>query len=173
MEVRCPHCGKVQPFAEEGFGKRDSLSIPCAACGQAFRVINPKTQTLRVEPTRKSVPSITSEYTADGRKLTLPQDKVISLKLLEGEDKGTVYAVAKPRITMGRANADILIDDRMASRLHCALEIMDECVLLRDLGSTNGTLVDDQPITSAPLASGSTFRIGNHVFQLLIGPKEA
>jgi len=43
---------------------------------------------------------------------------------------------------------------------------------LRDLGSTNGTLVNDELIAAATLENGSTFRIGKHVFQLVISPKE-
>ena len=49
---------------------------------------------------------------------------------------------------------------------------MDDEVLLHELGSTNGTLVNDQPISSSMIEDGSTFRVGNHVFQLRIGPKE-
>lgn len=83
-----------------------------------------------------------------------------------------MYAIAKPRITLGRANADVTIDDPLASRLHCVLETLEDRVQLRDLGSTNGTLVNDEPVSAAPLENGSTFRIGNHVFQLVISPKE-
>ena len=37
----------------------------------------------------------------------------------------------------------------------------------------NGTLVDGKPIRSAPLSDGATFRIGSHVFQLVVTPKPA
>lgn len=172
MEVRCSACGKVQHVDEGRLGDQDRLEVQCLACGQAIPVINPKTLTLKIDTTRESLPPITSEYTPDGRLLSLPKDKVLSLRVLEGGEKGTVYAVAKPRITIGRANADVTIDDQLVSRLHCALEIMDEQVLLRDLGSTNGTLVNNAPVETSTLVSGSTFRVGKHVFQLLISPRE-
>jgi hypothetical protein len=172
VEVRCRACGNAQRLDEEAFGGHDSLEVKCAACGQLFRVVNPKIQTLKLDTTRTAAPHVTSEYTADGRLLSLPKGKVLSLKMLEGGEKGTVYVVAKPRITIGRANADVRIDDPLVSRLHCALEVAEDQVLLRDLGSTNGTLVNDQPITAATIGDSSTFRIGNHVFQLLISPKE-
>jgi predicted Zn finger-like uncharacterized protein len=173
MEVRCPHCASVESISEDAFGTRAKVDVACLACGQTFQVVSPQAATLRIDTTRQSVPTVNIEYTEDGRLLALPQDKKISLKLLEGNEAGAGFAVAKPRITIGRSNADIIINDRVVSRLHCALEISEDSVLLRDLGSTNGTIVGNQLVQTATLTSGSTFRIGTHVFQLLITPKEA
>jgi len=173
MEVRCPYCTGVQSVSEDVFGIRENVDVACLACGQTFRVVNPKVATLRIETTRRNFPTVNFEYTEDGRLLALPQGKQISLKVLEGNEVGTVYSVAKPRITIGRSNADITINDRVVSRLHCALEISEDSVLLRDLGSTNGTIVGNQLVETATLTSGSTFRVGMHIFQLLITPKGA
>ena len=173
MEVRCPHCAGVQSVSKDVFGIREKVDVACLACGQTFRVVNPKVATLRMETTRKSATTVNLEYTEDGRLLALPRDKRISLRVLEGNEAGTVFSVAKPRITIGRSNADITITDRVVSRLHCALEISEDSVLLRDLGSTNGTIVGNQLIETATLTSGSTFRVGTHIFQLLITPKGA
>jgi predicted Zn finger-like uncharacterized protein len=171
MEARCPHCGSVQSIAEEAFGVREKMDVGCQACGETYGVVNPQVSTLRLETTRRSARTTSPEYSEDGRLLALPQDKRIGLKVLEGNEAGTIFAVAKPRVTIGRANADIVIDDRVVSRLHCALEISEDSVLLRDLGSTNGTIVGNQPVETATLTSGSTFRVGRHVFELLVTPK--
>ncbi len=171
MEVRCDHCGQVQKVADNIFGKREKVDLPCPGCGKSIRVVNPKLATFRVEATRKKVPSITSEVAEDGRLLRLPEGLAFSLEVLEGKEKGTVYPVDKPRITIGRANADVVISDKLVSRVHCALEISDEQVLLRDLGSTNGTLVNNKPIERAELSGGSTFRVGEHVFRLVMKSK--
>jgi hypothetical protein len=171
MEARCPHCASVQSISEGVFGKGERVDVVCLACGKTFQAVSPKASTLRIDTTRQSVPTDRSEYTKDGRRLALPRDKRISLKVLEGSAVGTVYPVAKPRITIGRSNADINLNDRVVSRLHCALEISDDSVLLRDLGSTNGTIVGSQLIKTATLTSGSTFRVGMHIFQLLITSK--
>lgn len=173
VEARCHHCGHVHSVADDIFQDREKANLTCPQCGQSFQVINPKLGTLRIDTTRKKVPTITSEINQDGRLLRLPESDELSLKVLEGEEKGTVYPLTKPRITVGRANADVSINDALASRVHCTLEISDQWVLLRDLGSTNGTLVDDQPIQEVTLSNGSTFRVGSHVFQLVITPKGA
>jgi uncharacterized protein YbaR (Trm112 family) len=174
VEIHCHHCGHEFHVTDDIFVvNRERAEVVCPACKGSLHVVNPKLATFRAGRTDKKVTSITSAVTDDGRFLHLPKDKEIFLKALEGEEKGTVYPVTKPRITIGRRNADITVNDHMVSRVHCALEISDEGVLLRDLESTNGTLVGDRPIQTALLSSGSTFRIGNHLFQLAIIPKES
>ena len=173
MEVRCLACGNAQDFPRELFGNRMTVEIQCAVCGQTIRLANPETQTLQVETTQQATVPPSPEYGEDGLKLSLPKDKELCLKVLEGPEKGSVYPLVKPRVTIGRANTDVRIDDRTVSRLHCALEIAPNRILLRDLGSTNGTIIDNQPIKTSILESGSTFRIGMHVFQLLISPRRA
>jgi len=171
METRCPHCGREQSVSEAELGVREKIDVVCEACGKTFTLVNSRVSTLRFEATRSSAPPGSVEYGADGRPLALPQDKTISLRVLEGNEAGTIFAVAKPRITIGRSNVDIIIHDRVVSRQHCALEISEDSVLLRDLGSTNGTIVGSQLVETAILTSGSTFRIGMNIFQLLITSK--
>jgi pSer/pThr/pTyr-binding forkhead associated (FHA) protein len=126
-----------------------------------------------VETTHRKVSSVSEKMNFEGRELRLPGDQELTLKVLEGEEKGTVYPLKKPRITIGRENADISINDRSTSRIHCALEVGAKGVVLRDLDSTNGTLVNDVPVEMVELTSGSTFRVGSHLFQLEISPKPA
>jgi uncharacterized protein YbaR (Trm112 family) len=174
VEIHCYHCGHAFHVTDDIFAvNRERAEVACPACKGSLQVVNPKLATFRLGRTDKKLTSITSAVTDDGRLLHLPEDKEILLKVLEGEEKGTVYPVTKPRITIGRRNADITLNDHMVSRVHCALEISDEGVLLRDLESTNGTLVGDREIQTAPLTSGSSFRIGNHLLQLVIVPKES
>jgi pSer/pThr/pTyr-binding forkhead associated (FHA) protein len=173
MQAGCPHCGHVQSVDEEAFGGREVMQAACPSCGKGFQVFNPRLGELKADTTRRAVESITSEIADDGHTLRLPPGKTISIRVLEGEDKGTVYPVLKPRVTIGRSNSDININDPLSSRIHCALEFSEDCVLLRDLGSTNGTLVDDRQIHMAEIADGSIFQVGTHVFQLQIALKES
>lgn len=172
MQAGCPHCGHVQSVSEENLGDAEMAEIVCAACKKTFQVENPRLQNLEAGTTRQTVESVTSQVTEDGRLLHLPEGRTISLKVLEGNDKGTVYPVLKPRVTLGRVNADILVNDPLSSRVHCALEFSEDGVVLRDLGSTNGTLVDNHPVRFAEIADGSTFQIGKHIFELQITVKE-
>lgn len=173
MEVRCENCGHVFSVTDDIFGSREKADVTCPACTQSQPIVNPKLATLRIERTRRSVPQVLSQMTPDGRLLLIPQDREFSLRVLEGKEQGTVYPVNKPRLLIGRGKADVIIDDALVSRVHCAIEISADEVVLRDLESTNGTLVDGKPIQAAPLSNGSTFKIGAHVFQLVITPKPA
>jgi hypothetical protein len=173
VEVRCHHCGYAFQVTRDIFVvNRERADLVCPACNRSLQVVNPKLATFRSGSTEKKLSSITSAVADDGRLLRLPEDQEVCLKVLEGEERGTVYPVTKPRITIGRSNVDITVNDPMVSRVHCALEISDEGVLLRDLESANGTRVDNQPISAAVLRNGAAFRIGDHVFQLVISPKK-
>jgi hypothetical protein len=73
---------------------------------------------------------------------------------------GQQFDLNRPITTLGRGEqADIRIGDAGASRVHCEIILGSE-VTLRDLGSTNGTLVDGARVTEATLLDGSIIRIG-------------
>jgi len=62
---------------------------------------------------------------------------------------------------VGRApESDILLPHPSVSSQHCLLELCDDGLLVRDLGSTNGTYLDDQLIMEAVAQSGQILRIG-------------
>lgn len=170
MDVVCPHCGYAQTVGDGIFGEHEKIDLGCRACGKIFQIVSPKLGTFRPKSTRQNVTPLTQEMSVDGRLLTLPKNQEISLKVLEGSEKGTVYPLIKPRITIGRTNADINIQDALSSRIHCAIEISGESIQLRDLDSTNGTFVNDQRVQAVTLSNGSTFGIGGHSFQLVVTP---
>ncbi len=171
MQIPCDQCGTVNELGADFFAGREKAEVTCAGCGRTSWVVNPMLATLRQDTTKKKVNPVTSEVGTDGRRLRLPEDQEISLRVLAGRESGTVFAVHKARLTIGRANADIVVDDPMVSRIHGALEFSEEGIRLLDLGSTNGTYMDDRQIESAALSGGSTFRMGEHLFQLVISPK--
>ena len=74
-------------------------------------------------------------------------------------------------MVIGRTDADVNVDDPEVSRRHAALEIFGEKVTLVDMGSTNGTLVGDEPITEAELENQSEFSIGGSTLMLILTPK--
>jgi S-DNA-T family DNA segregation ATPase FtsK/SpoIIIE len=94
----------------------------------------------------------------------LAPGKKYALIMLQGEEPGKVIALEKSRITLGRADCDISLQDPELSRQHALISIHGMSARLEDLGSTNGTFVDGERVESAELSDRSEFRIGLHEF---------
>lgn len=70
-------------------------------------------------------------------------------------------------ISVGRAPDNALVlSDTLASRAHCVIEKTADGWRVRDLGSSNGTRVNGQPIKLAPFRPGDLLQIGNTVIRL-------
>lgn len=88
------------------------------------------------------------------------------------EVNGRRRPISPPGVVLGRGtDADIQINDPGVSRRHAEIRLMPEGpegvrVVLVDLGSTNGTLVDGRRTAEAELSDGSTVRIGNTTMTL-------
>ena len=72
-------------------------------------------------------------------------------------------------LTLGRTKeADIQISDDEISRVHCSFQTQRGDFVVTDLGSTNGTFVNDQRIEISKLKRGDRVRIGNTIFEFEI-----
>ncbi|MEI7452980.1 MAG: DUF3662 and FHA domain-containing protein [Actinomycetes bacterium] len=73
----------------------------------------------------------------------------------------TAYPLVRAITRIGRgADVDIRIDDPGASRNHCEI-VMGSPLIVRDLNSTNGTMVDGKRITDLALTEGTAIQIGS------------
>jgi pSer/pThr/pTyr-binding forkhead associated (FHA) protein len=85
------------------------------------------------------------------------------LVVLNGEKKGTVLELPDPpaRLLIGRGEeTDLPLPDADASREHCEVLVELEGPMVRDLGSKNGVLVNDKPITQKRLRDRDELTIG-------------
>ena len=98
----------------------------------------------------------------------LPKDKRFSLAVIQGAATGQIFQITKTRTTLGRAGADIVLDDPEASRQHAMVEVLGEHAIVRDLGSTNGTFVELDRIEQHVLNNHMEFRIGSHVLMFIV-----
>ncbi len=81
----------------------------------------------------------------------------------DGEERD-VELSDKP-LTIGRsADADVLVLDEKASRVHCGIRFTDNAFYIKDLKSKNGTYVNDKPVDLHQLRQGDRIRIGSTVF---------
>lgn len=87
---------------------------------------------------------------------------------VEGVEIKHVY-LTNDRTTLGRkADNDIVLDNLVVSGNHCAFELKGLAdVYIEDLGSTNGTFVNNKRIRRQQLQDGDTIAIGHFRIQFL------
>jgi pSer/pThr/pTyr-binding forkhead associated (FHA) protein len=88
-------------------------------------------------------------------------------------DGGTPIEVVRDLSVVGRKeDCDVRIDHKSVSKLHCVLVKTDGLLLLRDLGSTNGTRVNGQRVRRAALMPNDQLAIAGFKFRVYLGPDE-
>ncbi|HMC66043.1 MAG TPA: GGDEF domain-containing protein, partial [Gemmataceae bacterium] len=87
-----------------------------------------------------------------------------------GPDMGSRYRLGAQPAVLGRGDeCEIRINDQSVSRRHARIEFGPEGFFAIDLQSTNGTFVNNSPITMARLADGDYLRVGNCIYRFLVG----
>ena len=92
----------------------------------------------------------------------------VEVKPMEGRE-----IEATPGAVIGREGTDIVVADPEVSRRHAAIREHDGGIAIEDLGSTNGTYVNDQKVQGTrPLNDGDSVRFGNTVWKLRLPAAE-
>ncbi len=96
---------------------------------------------------------------------------LITLRVLDGADRGRVYDDVPTPVTIGREEGNtIQLNDERVSRFHLKIQEDREKVVLTDLESTNGTKVNGEDIQLRILRFGDMIALGRSV--LLFGKRE-
>jgi pSer/pThr/pTyr-binding forkhead associated (FHA) protein len=86
-------------------------------------------------------------------------------------DGGTPFEIVKDLTLVGRKeDCDVRLDHKSVSKHHCIIARTDGLLVLRDLGSTNGTRVNNQRIRRAVLMPNDQLSIANYKFRVYLGP---
>lgn len=90
------------------------------------------------------------------------------LVVIRGERLGARLDIAAGPLVIGRSSeCDFRIEARSVSRAHCRIYEQDGAFWVEDLGSTNHTFVNDEPITCRRLGDGDQLRVGKTVLKFL------
>jgi diguanylate cyclase (GGDEF)-like protein len=115
-------------------------------------------------------------------KTRITKVQVLKPKIADGE--GCLVLIYPPGPDMGRrwtldgadeivvgrgADCDIQIDRDSVSRRHARVYRVDTQWFVEDLGSTNGSYINDVPIQRSPLRDGDFVKIGSAIFKFLSG----
>ena len=91
-----------------------------------------------------------------------------SLVVVDGPDKGQSAPLGEKPILIGRGtDAAIRLDDDYVSTRHARVASNGEQWFVEDLGSTNGTYLGHQRVTTpTPITLGTPIRVGKTVLEL-------
>jgi DNA-binding NtrC family response regulator len=105
--------------------------------------------------------------TPEGHTLHARSDRAVELSrcalvVLSGAQRGAERVIDQPVFRIGKSpDNDLVLGDDTVSRAHCEILHDERGFLVRDLGSTNGTLLDGREVREAYLTPGSALTIGS------------
>ncbi len=83
----------------------------------------------------------------------------VVLNVETGSQQGERFTVTLP-CTIGRRDCDLILNDGQISRLHAELKILENKLVIEDQGSTNGTQVNGESITTKKLSPRDVITLG-------------
>src|SRR5438309_4119466 len=89
-------------------------------------------------------------------------------------DGGEPIEIHKDLTLVGRKEeCDLRLDHKSVSKVHCVIVKTDGLLMVRDLGSTNGTRVNGLRVRRAALLPNDHLTIANFKFKVYLGPAVA
>jgi hypothetical protein len=90
----------------------------------------------------------------------------------DGLSRGQTFVVASGAVLGRSPTAQILLPDEFASAQHARLVIRGSGFWVEDLGSKNGTYLNDRRVTApVPIQNGDTLKIGQTIFRFRWTPR--
>jgi hypothetical protein len=177
MQVACQNCGTEHVLKDVDLGRHEKVQFRCSKCEQTTVVDLDKNvdSTMVISPlpsfARGDASSTKTKLPPVDDGVRLPTKANVVLSVLSGPEKGTSHTLKNARVVVGRAGADVPLEDPEISRQHCLLEVRETFINLKDMDSTNGTFYDEERVRAAMLINGAEFRIGESLIRVNFLPK--
>ena len=105
------------------------------------------------------------------KELAKAKEQEACLIIIRGTPQGHRYFLTQAEMTLGRdATADITVSDQSISRKHAKVTKQDDKIFITDLGSSNGSFINDkkiEPGKAMPLVKEDMIKLGNSIFKFL------
>lgn len=181
MIVVCPSCARRYRLDPARLGGKTTVTVRCPGCAATSTV---SAEAEAATATAETAGDQTARLAADAGLVpeparivagepALPEGMRVTLAVLEGKDSGRMFRVERPSIVIGRGEGDIQLDDAEVSRRHVRLTVHDTRVVLHDLGSTNGTFVEETKISESAIENRAEFRVGATRLMLILSEEGA
>ena len=99
----------------------------------------------------------------------------VNLKVIGGKNDGRMIRIAVPEFVIGRGEqAHLRPSSELISRMHCSIKIDGGQVTVEDLGSRNGTFINERQLPGPQVVKvGDVLRVGRLQFEILIDHVQA
>lgn len=171
MIIECIQCKAKYDIPDNKI--KNDLKMKCSRCGKIFSlddVIDHSSGDQK--DTAKIKRAQINDSLWSNENLKLPTGRKYSIAVIKGARAGYIYHIEKPYVLVGRGKVDLIIPDKEVSRKHLAIEFRNNKITLRDLGSTNGTFIDEERISITELSEQVEFRVGQTTLMLISTPRD-
>lgn len=142
--MKCRKCGE----------ELGALDASCSRCGEPRELGQETGRTMALPPV---------DLTEGGGGFSAVSHHEPSLVISKGSVAGQGFDLTKPEITLGRdPGNDIFLDDVTVSRRHAKIVMEGEAFSIEDVGSLNGTYVNNQRVDKCVLSEGDELQIGKY-----------
>ena len=94
--------------------------------------------------------------------------------VVSGPAAGQDFILDRDQVTLGRGpGVDLVFVDPEMSKRHAVIEFSGDGFRIRDLGSTNGIVLNGKRVQAGDVKHGDRFEIGSQGFQFVIEEREA
>ena len=146
--MHCPECGFINAEGANYCQKCGSF------LGEVEKAKGDTTEVYQVDETGELRPVDLDQVTHEGAALVIRSG---------GGRSGEAFTIAGERMTIGRSpDAEVFLDDVTVSRNHALLVRRRDGLYVDDLGSLNGTYVNQHRIESHRLRDGDELQVGKY-----------
>ena len=172
MYFVCPGCQQVLTVAAEKVPERP-VKYTCKGCGTVSGLQENLHRTRPAQrdgglPSDSVVGTVYHHVSGMGADETPPANYELLCAVKQADGSVRKYVFDKDRVSIGRKGADLAVQDPLVSRLHAELERVRDRVVLKDHGSTNGTFLNEKPVTVGVVESQDVIRVGNTAIKVSV-----
>ncbi len=168
MIIQCPNCQARYNVPDTKLQGKNKMK--CSKCQNIFTIGKDEEDSSSKKDTAKITRQKVGDSLWTNENLKLPKTTKISIAIIKGARAGYIYHLEKPYVLIGRGKVDLIIPDKEISRKHTAIEVRNDKIFLRDLGSTNGTYINDKKVSITEIKEQTEFKIGQTTLMIIKTP---